>query len=172
MNTVGQLFPRQPRGILAAPGGPCSVTPTKGSSWMSRKVKWKELGSCDTRHSAARLFSHNHSVSLMTARRGRVIPRPGNAATLRASRGVPPSCFLTQAPPEARTSPGPELKPGKALGTTGRASWSSGLLFCPLSSLPVPPFCPRRRRNRSWEGRPTDPRSRGGPRQHPDTLMN
>ena len=31
---------------------------------MQRKSQAKELGSCDTRHSAARLLSHNHSISL------------------------------------------------------------------------------------------------------------
>ena len=64
MNTVGQVFPRQPGGILSAPQAPTQLLQQKAAAECREKVKRKELGSCDTRHSAARLLSHNHSISL------------------------------------------------------------------------------------------------------------
>lgn len=63
-NTVGQVFPRQPGGILSAPQAPTQLLQQKAAVECREKVKRKELGSCDTRHSAARLLSHNHSISL------------------------------------------------------------------------------------------------------------
>lgn len=58
------MFPRQPGGILSAPQAPTQLLQQKAAVECREKVKRKELGSCDTRHSAARLLSHNHSISL------------------------------------------------------------------------------------------------------------
>lgn len=86
MNTLGQLFPRQPGGILSALQAPAQLLPQKAAVECWEKVKWKEPGSCDTRHSAARLLSHNHSISLMMARLSQVAGDPFARYRLDAER--------------------------------------------------------------------------------------
>lgn len=160
MSALGQLSPRQPGGIRRPPSPHArskachSVTPTKGSSRMQRKVKCTELGASDVRHSPARLLPHSHSTSLtMAGTEGRPLARSRSDTESQPAswtqNAKPGSCFLTQARHEnSRPGRAAESWEGGA-GRQGRALRMHGLQFLPLvpsSSFPLPKTLPEGRK--------------------------